>query len=469
MGLKLRDLYQLNIQIVSRIKVLCFLLWLAFQSLSALVAHAEDALPGNLIWGQKLSISSTVSSRDSRFPLAQLNDKITSDASPYNGFASDAFTGTISINLDKDYMLNGFMLWNDINVQSEGIAEFSLIFYNAAGVKIGNSSLFTAPVGQSTPGTYTFNPIEGVRRVDLVISKTHGYWGIEIREIALLNALPENYIGGPAINPTSTVSPRSSRFPLSQLVDQVTSDASPFNGFAASAFAGTISLNLDKDYTLTALMLWNDINVQSEGISNFSLEFFDRYGNLIGKTNQFTPAIRLITPSTFTFSPIANVRRVDLVINSSYGAYGIEIRELGFIIQPDWAKAGDKASGKQQFATLCASCHGAEGKSTSNPINLDNLKSADAKINLAKYIFENMPKGNPAACTNSNNDNCAANVAAYLQEVNRITKGAAIWQIQCKGCHGTFDYGISNVVEKLMPLRSTIFITILLPVAHTLH
>lgn len=449
MGLLLRELFQVNTNIGPKTNVLCLLLWLLLQSLAVSVANAQDTLPNNLIWGKQLSISSNLSSRDARFPLAQINDKITSDAYPYNGFASGAFVGTITINLDKNYTLNGLMLWNDINVQIEGIAEFSLHFYNATGIKIGSSSLFTAPVGKLTPSTYTFDTIEGVRRVDLVISNTHGFRGIEIREIALLNALPENYIGGLAITPTSTISPRGSRFPLAQLVDQIASDASPFNGFAAYAFAGTISLNLDKDYTLTAFMLWNDINVQNEGISSFSLEFFDSYGKFIGKSNQFTPPLRQLTPSTFTFPPVANVRRVDLVIANSYGAYGIEIRELGFIIQPDWAKPGDKAAGKQQFAALCAGCHGAEGKSTYNPINLDNLKSADARINVAKFIFENMPKGNPTACTNSNNDNCAANVTAYLKEVNQITKGAAIWEAQCKSCHGTFDFGISNGNRKI--------------------
>lgn len=398
-------------------RLLPICLWLIMPTLFTLTANAAETIPANLIWGSQLSVTSTVSSRDSRFPLTQLTDKTTSDASPFNGFASSSFTGTITLNLDKNYTLNGLMLWNDINVEAEGIAEFSLVFYNAAGLKIGTSALFTAPVGKKDASTYTFNSIEGVRRVDVVISKTHGYWGIEMREIVLLNALPDNFLGGAAITPTSTIAPRSSRWPLSQLTDQIASDASPFNGFAASVYSGTISLTLDKDYTLQGFMLWNDINVQSEGISSFSLNFFDSSGILIGKTSSFTAQLGALAPSTFNFPLIEKVRRVDLVIANSYGYYGIEIRELGFLIQPDWAMKGNSTLGAQQFAKLCVGCHGTEGRSSSNPINLQNLKAAEAQLNLAKFIFQYMPKSNPTACANTNNDNCAANIATYLRSL----------------------------------------------------
>lgn len=58
------------------------------------------------------------------FTIDQITDGITSDAPPYNGFVSNSASGTITLNLVNAFDLSSFILWNDINVNSEGIKDF---------------------------------------------------------------------------------------------------------------------------------------------------------------------------------------------------------------------------------------------------------------------------------------------------------------------------------------------------------
>ena len=127
------------------------------------------------------------------FTIGKISDGITSDASPFNGFASNASSGTITLTLDHPYDLGGFELWNDINVYREGIAHFRLDFFDPGSTLLGSSSVFLAPIGQLAPQTYTFETVSGVGRVNLVVLDSNRglYNRIEIREVALLTAVPE--------------------------------------------------------------------------------------------------------------------------------------------------------------------------------------------------------------------------------------------------------------------------------------
>ncbi len=68
------------------------------------------------------------------FPINQIADGITRDGlfptfpGPFNGFASPAATGTITLDLVSEFNLSSFILWNDINVFQEGIKDFRLDF-----------------------------------------------------------------------------------------------------------------------------------------------------------------------------------------------------------------------------------------------------------------------------------------------------------------------------------------------------
>lgn len=123
------------------------------------------------------------------FPIEEIADNVTSDAFPFNGFASPSSSGTITLDLDGDFDLDSFLLWNDINVQSEGIRDFRLDFFDNANsmIDVGFSTTFTAPLGQVEAEEYSFESTVGdVSRVDLVVlnSQPFTFNRIEIREVA---------------------------------------------------------------------------------------------------------------------------------------------------------------------------------------------------------------------------------------------------------------------------------------------
>ena len=150
-------------------------------------AHAASISGTDIIPSTTLP---TLTVGDLTFPIDQIADGITSDAFPFNGFASSAATGTITLDLVGEFNLNSFILWNDINVFAEGIQDFRLDFFNSADglIPVGFSTNFVAPSGQSEAEEYVFNEtVSGVSRVDLVVlSSIPGGFAerIEIREVA---------------------------------------------------------------------------------------------------------------------------------------------------------------------------------------------------------------------------------------------------------------------------------------------
>ena len=127
------------------------------------------------------------------FTINQIADGITSDAPPYNGFASSFASGTITLDFTQTYNLGAFVIWNDVNVFAEGIAHFRLDFFNAALALQGSSPEFLAPQGQLAPATYSFASESAVRRVNLVVLDSNasplGINRIEIREVGFLTAV----------------------------------------------------------------------------------------------------------------------------------------------------------------------------------------------------------------------------------------------------------------------------------------
>lgn len=119
-----------------------------------------------------------------------------SDIEGYNGFVSDSTAGTITLDLNGDFDLSSFLLWNDVNVTGEGIKDFSLEFYDSSDalIPVSFSATYQAPQGQLAVAEYVFDEVvEGVSRVDLVIDSANvgpHYTRIEIREVSFM-AVPE--------------------------------------------------------------------------------------------------------------------------------------------------------------------------------------------------------------------------------------------------------------------------------------
>ncbi len=149
-----------------------------------------EAFAASLISGNQITASTNLQSFGG-LTIDKIADGITADASPLNGFASAASSGTITLDLDDEYDLNSFILWNDINVFEEGIKDFRLDFFDDSNGLITSSPTFVGPMGQVAGEEYVFNNIiHGVSKVDLVVLNSHqsslgsAYHRIEVREVA---------------------------------------------------------------------------------------------------------------------------------------------------------------------------------------------------------------------------------------------------------------------------------------------
>ncbi|BAZ29506.1 hypothetical protein NIES4074_19530 [Cylindrospermum sp. NIES-4074] len=132
------------------------------------------------------------------YPQFTIDKIVDGNTSNLNGFASLSSTGTITLDLVGDFNLDSFLLWNDVNVQSEGIKDFRLDFFDNLNnlIPLSFSSTYVAPLGQLSPQEYFFNQtIQNVSRVDLVVlsSQPYTFNRIEIREVAFTGSsrIPE--------------------------------------------------------------------------------------------------------------------------------------------------------------------------------------------------------------------------------------------------------------------------------------
>ena len=118
---------------------------------------------------------------------------------------------------------------------------------------------------------------------------------------------------------------------INQIAD---GDSSNFNGFAGEdGVIGIINLDLLGNFDLQSFTLWNDLNVNREGVETFRLHFFDASGNLIQSTSTLIAPVSQFAPQTYTFATVQNVSKVDLeTLTLLTGGIGsrIEIREVAF-------------------------------------------------------------------------------------------------------------------------------------------
>ncbi len=127
-------------------------------------------------------------------------------------------------------------------------------------------------------------------------------------------------------------------FPINQIVDGITSDAPPFNGFTSPQTSGVITLDFLSTQNLGSFILHNDINVLAEGIRDFRLDFYDALGNQIltpFSTSYTGPQGQLAGEEYIFNQAITGVSSVDLVIfNTNLGGAStqVEIREVQFSV-----------------------------------------------------------------------------------------------------------------------------------------
>lgn len=148
-------------------------------------------------------------------------------------------------------------------------------------------------------------------------------------------AIAQNIMGSSKIvTVTSTIPVGNSSFPLSQIADGIANPALPFNGFQGQEnTTGLIAFTLDQTYDITGIHLWNDINVQAEGVKTYKLNFYDAANNLVGTKGPFNVGASVFDPQPESFAPVVGVRRVEMVIESiqtSSSRKRVEIREVAF-------------------------------------------------------------------------------------------------------------------------------------------
>ena len=136
-------------------------------------------------------------------------------------------------------------------------------------------------------------------------------------------------------------------------------DTSNLNGYAgADGIVGIITLDLIGNYNLDSFSLWNDINVNQEGVESFMLHFYDPFDNLIDSTSTLFAPVGQFAAQTYEFSStVLNVSKVDLeTLTLLGGGVGsrIEIREVAFngTLVPVPAAAWLFASGLAAFGLV---------------------------------------------------------------------------------------------------------------------
>jgi len=164
-----------------------------FCAIMAIVVIQMPPALGQVISGSQITPSTTLPDQNvpaslSHLGINQIADGISSDNPPRNGFASSAVSGIITFNLDNNYNVTAFRLWNDVIIDSlnAGVRNFSLRFYsdNAGTNLLSTQGPFNA-IAQGPVQVFPFvGPILGVRRVDLIVATSNN--SIEIREVEFL-------------------------------------------------------------------------------------------------------------------------------------------------------------------------------------------------------------------------------------------------------------------------------------------
>lgn len=152
----------------------------------ALLAVALLAMPAQaMIMGPSQITASTTIPSQGGFTIDQICDGLLTAPGWFNGFAvNPGIIGTIHLDFATPQAIGDFVLWNDVNVAYEGIANFRLDFFDAANLPLGSTPVLVGPIAQTAPAIYPFPVVENVKRVDLVVLTLNPSPRLEIREVA---------------------------------------------------------------------------------------------------------------------------------------------------------------------------------------------------------------------------------------------------------------------------------------------
>jgi len=145
---------------------------------------SQPVLAADIFGPAMITASTTMPNSGAGFTIDQISDGIIDPPVWFNGFAAQpGIVGTIRLDLTTEADLHDFILWNDINVLAEGIADFRLDFFDAADAPLGSTAILTGPVGSMAPVVYEFDQVLNVKRVDLVVLSLNVNGRLEIREV----------------------------------------------------------------------------------------------------------------------------------------------------------------------------------------------------------------------------------------------------------------------------------------------
>ena len=178
-------------------KVIAFSLAALLAVLLSTAAHAD------LLLGPSFITPTTNISAGGFGSIYEIADGIglETDGPPYNGYGPDAKSGIITLTLNGPYRIFSFLIANDINVQTEGVKDFQLRFYDAANTLLHTTGTLTANDETIPAQTFTVGGAEGINNVSRVefevfnvyeLNPNPAVWRIEVREVAFNGtAVPE--------------------------------------------------------------------------------------------------------------------------------------------------------------------------------------------------------------------------------------------------------------------------------------
>jgi len=176
---------------------------IAFSLAVILTVFLGSAARAELLLGPSFITSTTNISAGGFGSIYEIADGIDleTDGPPFNGYGPDANSGIITLTLNGPYRIFDFLIANDINVETEGVKDFQLRFYDAADTLLHSTGTLTADYGLVEAQTFSVGGVEGVNNVSHVefevlnvyeLSPDSAIWRIEVREVAFNGiAVPE--------------------------------------------------------------------------------------------------------------------------------------------------------------------------------------------------------------------------------------------------------------------------------------
>ncbi len=237
-----------------------------------------------------------------------------------------------------------FRLWNDRNQLDSGIGDFSLVFRDENGDKIGDVFFGEAqlpPVANDpTPEVFSLPGFPATREIELTVwTEATGDPATQFREVAFVsaNGTVIDGVGGEIVS-VSTAAPiqdlgfGGSSDPAATIDGDVSGSAGTFVEWLLieSAFV----FRLAGSHDLTDIVLWNDRGQLDASAVKLRVELFEADGSNIGPPIHF-----VASPPAFENSPdgevlslggtVNDVRTVFVVVESGENSI-VQLREVEF-------------------------------------------------------------------------------------------------------------------------------------------